>query len=102
MRIPYVKTNTVDTMMTDEDFEQFIQQAEMNIQFPNNMPANNNNSNTLAIAKLIYQKIDIEGAGFINRNMLKRYCQQVIEAVSPGQPFDEAGFENGFKALDQD
>lgn len=53
------------------------------------------------IALSIYNKIDRNGVGYIDRPMLREYCTTILRHVNPQAPFDEQGFESGFKALDQ-
>ena len=53
-------------------------------------------------AQFIYGKIDRDGVGYIDRDMLKDYCRRIISFVEPGGHVDEPDFENGFMRLDSD
>ena len=50
----------------------------------------------------MYKKIDTDGRGFIDREMLRLYAITVRSYVYPGTDFDELNFEKGFLNLDRD
>ena len=51
-------------------------------------------------AAALFKKLDTTGKGYLDREAMRVYAMAVREAVYPGTPFDEAGFEAGFCALD--
>ena len=94
--------------MTDCDFQEFISQVQTEVdrqpelQMIEEQKEVEQGGDSLVIAQAIYQKIDTEGRGYIDRAMLRSYCQRIIDVVNRNEPFDETSFELGFLALDTD
>ena len=102
--------------MTDSDIDQFIGSESAMSAIPEeganaaeavddndqqNQSASLNDSQCLTIALNIYHKIDTERRGFIDRDMLKAYCQRILGYVQPDGNVDEDSLDAGFKALDR-
>lgn len=54
------------------------------------------------MARSIYCKIDTSGVGYIDRAMMRAYCERILKFVSPDQAVEEASLEAGFNTLDAD
>ena len=53
-------------------------------------------------ARILYDKIDTNSVGFIDRAMLRMHIELIRQFVYPDSPFDERSFELGFRKLDRD
>ena len=89
--------------MTDADFDDFLRDAEKQIETDDAQGVENFRLSTeVKIATSVYQKIDTVGQGYIDRPMLREYVERIRAFVCPDTPFDEEGFEAGFQKLDRD
>ena len=89
--------------MTDADFEHFENEVESTLANERVMLNQRNltDSDSVQIAMNIFKKIDVQGYGYIDRNMLRAYINRILQYVAPTIPFNEASFETGFALLDR-
>ena len=52
------------------------------------------------VAEKLFAEMDTNQNGRLEKEEVKRFTQETMKVIKPGQPFDEAEFETNFVNLD--
>ena len=53
------------------------------------------------VCEKLFREIDVNENGKLEKEEVKAFTKQTMEVIKPGQPFDEAEFENTFTKMDK-
>ena len=89
--------------MTDVEFRGFCDTVENTISAQVEPPRSRiPGDQILKRAQSIFNKIDVDGTGFVDKEKMRAYCARVLSFMNPGAPVDEVALDKGFKRLDKD
>ena len=90
-----------ESFMSDAEFQEFSDAVETTINAPkpySRVPGDY----ILKTATEIFNKIDVEGTGVVEKAQMRAYCERIISFINPGAAVDEEALDKGFRQLDKD